>query len=216
MAGFERTSGLRVAAYYGPRKSGGQEGVHLTDGMYNEYMIDLSAPRLGFLFPRGDGRYVIGVDTTWANGTVTAVTIGGVAVLAATDAAPVQLTNSNTGVVAVTGTAAGRIIIRYKNIEGDRDLTPPANSDYNKYDPVVSVSATPSSLSIVNGNSKQITASVLPATANQAVTYSTSDATKATVSASGLVTGVAAGSATITVTAVGDITKTATVSVTVT
>lgn len=46
----------------------------------------------------------------------------------------------------------------------------------------------------------QITATVSPAQANQGVTWTTSDATKATVSISGLVTRVATGTATITAT----------------
>ncbi|MNW17250.1 Bacterial Ig-like domain (group 2) [compost metagenome] len=59
-------------------------------------------------------------------------------------------------------------------------------------------------------------AEVTPIGASQTVTWSTSDATKATVSETGLVTGVAVGSATITATSVADPTKIDTCAVTVT
>lgn len=57
--------------------------------------------------------------------------------------------------------------------------------------------------SVEAGKSLQLTASVLPATADPRVTWSTSDATKATVSETGEVTGVAEGTAVIKVTTVG-------------
>ena len=58
----------------------------------------------------------------------------------------------------------------------------------------------PKTASIRVGETQQLTPNVAPENAtNKAVTYSSSDDTKATVSASGLVTGVAEGEATITV-----------------
>lgn len=79
-----------------------------------------------------------------------------------------------------------------------------------------SVDVSPASASIVVGATQQLTATVSPAEALQTVTWSTSDATKATVNSSGLVTGVAAGSATITATTVTGPTTTDTSSITVT
>lgn len=74
--------------------------------------------------------------------------------------------------------------------------------------------------SVEAGKQVALTASVLPATADPRVTWSTSDATKATVSEDGKVTGVAEGTVTITATTVGkDSTgaaKTATIEITVT
>lgn len=74
--------------------------------------------------------------------------------------------------------------------------------------------------SVEAGKQVALTASVLPATADPRVTWSTSDATKATVSEDGKVTGVAEGKAVITATTVGkDSTgaaKTATIEITVT
>lgn len=82
--------------------------------------------------------------------------------------------------------------------------------------PVASVSVTPATASIASGATRQLSASALPSGAAQNVTWSSSAPSIATVSASGLVTGVAAGSAVITATSVSDPTKTATSNITVT
>lgn len=82
--------------------------------------------------------------------------------------------------------------------------------------PVSSVSVTPTTASIAVAATRQLAASALPSGAAQNVTWSSSAPSIATVSASGLVTGVAAGSAVITVTSVSDPTKTATSAITVT
>ncbi|MGA7937541.1 MAG: Ig-like domain-containing protein [Kovacikia sp.] len=66
---------------------------------------------------------------------------------------------------------------------------------------VTGVSVNPTSGSVAIGATTQLTATVAPANAtNKNVTWSSSNTSVATVSASGLVTGVSAGSATITVT----------------
>ena len=83
--------------------------------------------------------------------------------------------------------------------------------------PVATVSVTPSSASVLAGSSVQLTA--VPRTAdghklsNRSVSWSSSNVATATVSASGLVTGVAAGTVTITATSEGK-SGTATVRVT--
>lgn len=81
---------------------------------------------------------------------------------------------------------------------------------------VTGVVLLPESLSLEVDEVRQLAATVLPLNAtNKAVTWSSSDETKATVSSAGLVTGIAAGSATITVTtADGEFTDTCTVTVT--
>ncbi len=70
-------------------------------------------------------------------------------------------------------------------------------------DPVVAVTGVTldkTTASVEVGKTAQLTATVAPANAtNKGVTYSSSDAAKATVTNAGLVTGVAAGEATITV-----------------
>ncbi len=66
---------------------------------------------------------------------------------------------------------------------------------------VTGVSLTPSSVTLDEGDTQQLTASVSPSNAtNQGVTYSSSNSSVATVNSSGLVTAVAEGTATITVT----------------
>lgn len=81
---------------------------------------------------------------------------------------------------------------------------------------VASVTVAPTTASIVVGATRQLTPTVLPANAaNKNVTYQSSDATKATVSGTGLVTAVAAGTANITVKTT-DGNKTAVCAVTVT
>lgn len=116
---YEKSSGLGIHNQYGPRSSGGSQGVHRTAGYKNEYVIDQPSQGLVYLFPRGGGVFVTGVDKTYVKtGTVTAVTIGGVAVAAATDAAPVFIPSTNTGEVVQTGMTAGRIIISFKKEAG--------------------------------------------------------------------------------------------------
>ncbi|MGC4038461.1 MAG: Ig-like domain-containing protein [Chitinophagaceae bacterium] len=81
---------------------------------------------------------------------------------------------------------------------------------------VTGVTLNPTSASIVTGGTQQLTATIAPSNAtNQAVTWSSSNTAIATVSATGLVTAVAAGTATITVTT-QDGAKTATATITVT
>ena len=81
---------------------------------------------------------------------------------------------------------------------------------------VTSVEVSPATASIEEGETVQLTVVVSPAAASSAVTWSSSDEAKATVDATGLVTGVAAGSATITATSVADGGKTDTATITVT
>ncbi|MFF2174971.1 phage major tail protein, TP901-1 family [Lysinibacillus sp. NPDC058147] len=81
---------------------------------------------------------------------------------------------------------------------------------------VTNVSVSPQTTSVVVGSTRQLTVTVLPAdAANKNVTFTSSDNSIATVTSTGLITGVAEGSATITVTSASG-GKTATVSVTVT
>ncbi len=81
---------------------------------------------------------------------------------------------------------------------------------------VTGVTVSPTTKSLAVGDTQQIDVTVSPSNAtNKAVTFSSSDAAKASVSNTGVITGVAAGTATITVTT-ADGSKTATVAVTVT
>jgi uncharacterized protein YjdB len=82
--------------------------------------------------------------------------------------------------------------------------------------PATGVTVTPATTSVVVGATRQLTGTVLPADAtDKSGTWTTSDATKATVRSTGLVTGVAAGTATITFKSNdGNFTGTTTVTVT--
>ncbi|MCZ4058030.1 Ig-like domain-containing protein [Pantoea sp. LMR881] len=82
--------------------------------------------------------------------------------------------------------------------------------------PATGVTVTPATTSVVVGATRQLTGTVLPADATDGSgTWTTSDATKATVSSTGLVTGVGAGTATITFKSNdGNFTGTTTVTVT--
>jgi len=67
--------------------------------------------------------------------------------------------------------------------------------------PATGVTVTPATTSLAVGSTRQLTGTVIPADAtDKSGTWTTSDATKATVSPTGMVTGVAAGTATITFT----------------
>lgn len=118
--GYENSAGLNVYNHYGPRDSGGTRGIIKTEGYQNEFEHNISATGIPFILPLAHtgGVWVTKVDISFATGPVTAYTIGGVNVFAATDAAPVFLAASNTGVLAQTGGTAGVIVVRYKNVAG--------------------------------------------------------------------------------------------------
>lgn len=211
---FENNSGLNVSNHYGPRTSGGGQGVHKTEGFENEYVVDGASQGLPYLLPRGGGVFVYKVDGTYALGTVTDVTVGGLSVIGATEAAPIHIPHTNTGEVVVTGLTGGRYVIYFKKSAGyEPDIIPAFPGDPVA---VVSVVATPATITVAVSGTDQITSAVNPDDAEQSVTYESSDPSVATVSSSGVVTGVSAGSATITVTSTADGTKTDTVAVTVT
>ncbi|CAI8969181.1 phage tail tube protein [Pseudomonas soli] len=78
------------------------------------------------------------------------------------------------------------------------------------------VTVAPSTASVAVAATTNLAATVAPVGATQTVTWSSSDVSKATVSTSGVVTGVAVGSATITATSTVDGTKKGTAAITVT
>lgn len=109
---YEDSAGLNVSNHYGPRDSGGTQGVYSTYGYDAEFVWNLDGDNLPVLFPTNVE--VTGVDETFVTGDVTALAVGGVSVIAATEAAPVGIVAANTGVLTKTGGTAGYIIIRYK------------------------------------------------------------------------------------------------------
>jgi hypothetical protein len=116
----------------------------------------------------------------------------------------VTWSSSNTAIATVstsglvTGVAAGTSNITVTTQDGDY-------SEYSEITvtnvSVTGVTVSPTSASIAVNGTQQLTATISPSNAtNKNVTWSSSNTAIATVSTSGLVTGVAAGSATITVT----------------
>ena len=81
--------------------------------------------------------------------------------------------------------------------------------------PITAVAVAPATSTGAVGSTVQLTATPTPASAAKAVTWTTSDATKATVSATGLVTRVATGTATITATSKADPSKKGTSAITI-
>ncbi|AJO79375.1 phage tail tube protein [Pseudomonas sp. MRSN 12121] len=81
---------------------------------------------------------------------------------------------------------------------------------------VTGVTVTPATASIAVAATRQMAATVAPAGASQAVTWSSGTPGVATVNSSGLVTGVSAGTSVITATSVADGTKAGTATITVT
>lgn len=99
-----------------------------------------------------------------------------------------------------------------ENSVGESELSEPikVTTDYSS---VASVVVSPKTNNLEVGATRNLNATVEPSTANQDVTWSSSNDNVATISSSGQVTAVSAGQATITVTAEGE-TDTATVNVT--
>ena len=86
------------------------------------------------------------------------------------------------------------------------------------YEPIIVIpveSITADDITMMTGETAQITPTVLPADANQAVTYASANTSIATVSEDGLVTAVAAGTTTITITSVSTPEISTTINVTV-
>jgi alpha-amylase len=115
----------------------------------------------------------------------------------------------------VTGVASGSATITVTTASGTKTATSAITVNSTVITPT-GVTISPTSATISIAGTQQLTATVAPTNAtNKNVTWTTSNSAIATVSTSGLVTGVASGSATITVTTVSG-SRTATSSITVT
>lgn len=116
---YENSAGIGVKNQYGPRATGGEEGIVRTAGKSNEYVVELpSAALASYSIPKaasGDV-YVTAVDLNFVTGTVTHIAVGGVAVYDSTTPVtlPVHLPTANTGVVVVTGGTDGPVVLGYE------------------------------------------------------------------------------------------------------
>jgi uncharacterized protein YjdB len=108
-------------------------------------------------------------------------------------------TVSSSGLVTGVKAGAATITATSEGKSGTASITVPA--------PVASVSVSPSSATVQVGKTQQLTATLKDASGNtltgRTITWSSSNTAVATVSSSGLVTGVKAGTATITATSEG-------------
>lgn len=113
---------------------------------------------------------------------------------------------------AVTGISAGTATITATTLDGNFKATSTLTASFI---PVTGVTLAPAEAQLSIGTATTLTASILPETAsNKSINWTSSNALVATVSASGVVTGVASGTAVITATTV-DGQKTATCNVSV-
>jgi len=113
----------------------------------------------------------------------------------------------------ITGVSAGSAIIMVRTADGDRTAM---LTIIVRASGVTGVTLTPDTLSMMVGESKDLTVVVTPyAALNKKVTYTTSDSSVVTVSVTGKLKAVGAGTATVTVTTVdGGFTDTCVVTVT--
>lgn len=115
---YEDSAGLGVHNHYGPRTTGGGEGVIKTVGKSNDYAVELPSAGLdadGIPKAASGDVYVTAIDLNYVTGTVTHIAVGGVAVYDSSAAVtlPVHLPADNTGKVVVTGGTDGLVVISF-------------------------------------------------------------------------------------------------------
>jgi hypothetical protein len=163
--------------------------------------------KVAALFERKAGTYLVAIDPSITHGTVTASPTGAAA------GATITLTlTPDEGYKLNTGT------LKYNNvaIEGTTFIMPAHNVTVTAQfgAPVTELHLSTSALTLIPGLSWSLTAYAAPAGSDQAVTWSSSDATVASVE-NGQVSGKKLGTATITATSVADSTKKAACEVTI-
>ncbi len=111
----------------------------------------------------------------------------------------------------VTAKAPGSAVITVTTKDGEKT----ASCTVTVAQPVSSVSVTPTTLTLTEGDTGELTATVEPKEADQAITWASNKTSVATVAEDGTVTAVSAGEAVIIATSVADPSKTASCKVTV-
>lgn len=161
---------------------------------------------------KNPGDATVAVTGVSLNKTTTNILVGGTEQLTA-NITPGNSTNQNITWVSsnsskatvsssglVTGVAVGSVIVTVQTTDGSFTATCNVTIAAATVS-VTGITLNKTSTSIGVGNNEQLITTITPNNAtNQNVTWSTSDSSKATVSSSGLVTGVATGTSAITVT----------------
>lgn len=119
----------------------------------------------------------------------------------------ISYTSSNSNVVSISGNQAtalsvGSAIITASCWYGSEYLTATMNVTVSEVVEVTSISISPSSLTLKVNETYQLSITASPSDASNNVTYTSSDSSVASVSTSGVVTGLKVGSATITATSI--------------
>ncbi|QEG09247.1 structural protein with Ig domain [Stenotrophomonas phage Pokken] len=210
--------GVRDALYHFKQLNMGEVEIQLDDDVVASYVTSIDVPWGGRDLRLDDPLYITDRlnARAWPPGA-------GDTSLTYESSDPTIVSVSDEGVLTARKKGTATITITAPGSEGTTKLTKKVTvtvggSAENPPPPiaVTGVTVTPTTASKQVGQTQQLTAEVAPANAsNKKVNWSTSDATKATVSATGLVTAVAAGSATITATT-EDGAKKATSTITVT
>ena len=113
---YEDNSGLNVNNHYGPRGSGGTQGVERTAGGGNEAVINFDGEALDFYVEVPAGAVVTEVIDDFATGAVATAVVGAVDISAAAGTPATYVATPLGGTLTVTGPTAGSVIVKYINI----------------------------------------------------------------------------------------------------
>lgn len=113
---YESTSGLNVNNHYGPRSSGGTQGVERTAGGDNEAVINFDGEALDLFVELPAGSVVTEVIDDFATGAVGAATVGVVNISTAAGTPATYVATPLGGTLTVTGPTAGTVIVKFMNV----------------------------------------------------------------------------------------------------
>lgn len=121
---YENTAGLGVNNNYGPRRSGGTQGVERTAGAENEASVNFDGDALNFKVVVPAGAVVTDIVSDFATGAVSAATVGAVDIslagqvdaTVAGNTKPISVAVPLGGDLTITGPTAGSVIVKYLNV----------------------------------------------------------------------------------------------------